>query len=132
VGAVEGRLNIAARHQQGRTREAGQGRDDMPRGQAACAEERRRQHDDEQGPQVVEQVGLDRRRQAQRGEQRGVVGEQPVDPERQHRQGRPPGAHPMDAGQGTDQQRRPREQERRQAAQLHGQRGQRAPEQDGQ
>ena len=55
----------------------------MARRQAPAGQEHRRQHDDEQRPQIVDEIGFDRRRQAQREKQQEMEAEQPADAEQQ-------------------------------------------------
>ena len=75
------------------------------------------QHHDEQRPQVVDQVGLHRRRMAQGDEQQEVVGKQPIHPQRQCAQWNAPLAriaqHQWPGRHTADQQRNAGEQKGR-------------------
>ena len=55
----------------------------MAPGEGRAGQDERAEHDDEQRPQIVEQVGLDGRRPAQRDEQAEVIAEQAIDAEQQ-------------------------------------------------
>jgi len=103
------------------------------------AGQRCRQQHDEQGPEIVDQIGLGRRRQLQGGKIKGVVTEQaghaqqpnarrpvhesgPADATEQ-------GAH--DADDGTDRERHGNHLERRNGAGRYRERRQRTPQGNG-
>jgi hypothetical protein len=107
----------------------------VPGVQRDPGQEQRRQHHHAQRPEVVDQVGLHRRRGAQRHEQQEVKAEQAVDADQQRGQRHPPLAQAetrqRQGDQAAHQQAQAGEQERGQVGQFHAQRGQRAPQGDG-
>ena len=62
----------------------------MRAAQGHVGQEQRCQHHHEQGPQVVDQVGLDRWRMAQRQKQQKMKAKQPINAERQRGARNPP------------------------------------------
>lgn len=90
-----------------------------------------REHHDEERPEVVHQVGLHRRREAQRQEQAQVVGEESIDAEQERRRtGRPKPRRP-EPGQAAQPQGHADQRERGHLHEAGGQRGQRCPQHDG-
>ena len=120
----------AAEDGEGRADEAGEGRADVHRPQLHPRQEQRREHDDEQRPEVVDEVGLDRRGVAQGDEQQEVEAEQAVDAERQRRRRHPPLPRQRPGRHAADHQRQPGEEKRRHVAEGDAERGQGRPERD--
>ena len=103
----------------------------MPRAHRDAGQDHRREHDDEERPEVVDEVRLHRRGKTQRDEEQEVKTEQPVDAERERARRDAPRAEPVYAAQAAHEQRGAGEQERRPGAQAQAQRGEHAPEGDG-
>jgi hypothetical protein len=84
------------------------------------------QHDDQQRPQIIQQVRLGDRREPERGHEARVVQEQAGDPETQDGGRHPPFAPPVDGSEAAAAQRDARQQQRRGVArQAHEGREQR-------
>ncbi len=115
---------------QRRADEADQRRADVHRPQREPGQEHRRQHDDEQRPQIVDEVGLERRRVAQGDEEQEVEAEQAVDAEGERRPGHAPLARERPGRHAADDQRQAGEQERRHVRERDAERGERRPECD--
>ena len=94
-------------------------------------QQHRRQHHDQQRPQVIDQIGLHRRRILQPDKEQKVVAKQAIDTQRQGGQRHPPRRQPearqRQRNQPAHHQRQAGEQKRRHMAQRHPQAGQAAP-----
>ncbi len=111
---------------------------DVPPAQPLARQQGGEQHD-QQRPGVVDQVGLDRRREAQRHEEDEVIAEQPADAEQPDRRPLPGRGqrraalqrHPAEPDQEGDGEGHAGQLERRDRAGPGGQQGQRRPHQHG-
>ena len=112
-----------------------QGRHHMRHPQRHAGQHHRGQHHDEQGPQVVDEVGLHRRRMPQRDEQQKVVRKQTIDTQRQRAHGNAPlrwiAQHKGPGRHAADDERDAGEQEGWNVRERHAQRGERGPQGDG-
>ena len=136
IGA--GEVHAAAEGQQHHAGETQQRAQKMRPAQALAGERRRQQHDQER-PEIVDEIGLGRRRELQGGEVERVIAEQAADAQQPHawrpsHQARPAdaaGARAHDADRGTDGERHGNHLERRNGPGRYRQRRQRAPQRDG-
>ena len=94
-------MHIGADEQR-RSREPHQRATDMARAQAIAFEQDGRQQHDQQRPKIVDEVGLDRRRVAQRHEEKEMKAEQAVDAERQRARRHAPATQSRQSGYRTD------------------------------
>jgi hypothetical protein len=106
--------------------------------QAARSRQAGREQDDQQRPEIVDQPGLGRRREAQGAEVKGVIAEQAAHPEQPDRPGleeragaRRSGDPGQAAAQAADQEGHGGELERRHRAGGRGEQREQRPEQDG-
>jgi hypothetical protein len=103
----------------------------VPPCQADSGQQHRREHDDQQRPEIVDEIRFDRRCAPQGEKQQQVKTEQAIDAEQQRRGTDPPLAPRRRRKHTGSAQRKPKQEKRWHVRQAHGEQGEQAPQRDG-